>query len=266
MQAQAAMPSVFISYRQTDDAQKRRVRLFAEQLRERGIQVVLDQFFLDKHPAGPNEGWDVWSSQQALESARVLIIGTRAWFDCFEKKQPPGVGLGAVCEADDIRHRLYEGGGLNGDVRVVLFDEQDAIHIPAKLKRYHRFHAQRDLASIVRWLEGSFPAGEEAREAKTGRTEPGTAPPPAPSRPLPAAALLEGALGTLAEIDRCLVEDKDTRTASAQLREWKKQVAAILGSEEIYGIEADDDRKGSGPYGELRNVIKKCRRFLGGLL
>jgi len=39
------MPQVFISYRQIDDAQRERVRAFAERLRTCGIQVVLDQWF-----------------------------------------------------------------------------------------------------------------------------------------------------------------------------------------------------------------------------
>src|SRR5215213_7745776 len=42
------MSQVFISYRQTDEEQRQRVRAFAERLRRCGIDVVLDQFLLDK--------------------------------------------------------------------------------------------------------------------------------------------------------------------------------------------------------------------------
>jgi hypothetical protein len=52
------MSEVFLSYRQTDDAQKQRVRAFGERLRAAGITVILDQFFLDANPGGPNDGWD----------------------------------------------------------------------------------------------------------------------------------------------------------------------------------------------------------------
>jgi tetratricopeptide (TPR) repeat protein len=149
------MPTVFLSYRQTDDRHRQRVRAFGDQLRSCGIDVTLDQFFLDDNPGGPAEGWDKWSSDRALKSDNVLIIGSRAWFECFEKTQPPGTGLGAACEADDLRHRIYEAGGIINDIRVVLFDDADAAYIPGKLKRYHRFHADRDLANIVRWLGGS---------------------------------------------------------------------------------------------------------------
>jgi hypothetical protein len=104
------------------------------------------------------------SSDRALSTEYVLIIGTKDWFDCFEKKQKPGTGLGAACEADDLRHRIYEAGGVIGNIRVVLFDDTDAEHIPGKLKRYHRFHAERDFADIVRWLGGTL-RGKYARKS-----------------------------------------------------------------------------------------------------
>ncbi|HYV11673.1 MAG TPA: AAA family ATPase [Pyrinomonadaceae bacterium] len=146
------MSEVFLSYRQTDDAQKQRVRAFGERLRAAGIKVILDQFFLDEHPEGPHEGWDKWSSDRALKTEYVLIIGTSEWFACFEKTEPPGTGFGSACEADDIRHMIYKAAGVIGHIRVVLFDDADAAHIPAKLDRYHRFHAERNFESIVRWL------------------------------------------------------------------------------------------------------------------
>ena len=151
------MSQVFITYRQTDDAQMQRVRDFGERLRSCGIEVLLDQLFLDDHPAGPDEGWDKWSSDRALKTDYVLIVGTQAWFDCFEKTQPPGTGLGAACEADDIRSRIYKAAGLNKTVRVIVFDEAEATNIPAKLDRYHRFNALRDFANVVRWLGGTVP-------------------------------------------------------------------------------------------------------------
>jgi hypothetical protein len=151
------MAKVFISYRQTDEAQRQRVRTFADRLSACGIEVILDQLFLEKNPAGPNDGWDKWSSDHALNTEYVLIIGTEAWFQCFEKSQPPGTGLGAACEADDLRHRIYKAGGVIENIRVVLFDDADAAHIPPKLERYHRFHAERDFANVVRWLGGTVP-------------------------------------------------------------------------------------------------------------
>jgi tetratricopeptide (TPR) repeat protein len=152
------MSQVFLSYRQTNDAQRLRVREFAERLRRCSIDVVLDQIFLEDNPGGPNEGWAKWSSDRALETEYVLIIGTDAWFQCFEKKQKSGTGLGAACEADDLRTRIYEAGGLIPNIRVVLLDDADKSHIPGKLRPYHRFSAERDFTNIVRWLGGTIPS------------------------------------------------------------------------------------------------------------
>jgi tetratricopeptide (TPR) repeat protein len=149
------MSQVFLSYRQTDDEQLKRVRSFGERLRKCGIDVVLDQFFLEDNPEGPN--WEKWSSDRALQTEYVLIIGTREWFDCFDKTQPPGTGLGAASEADDIRHRIHKAGGAYDDIRVVLFNDRDGPYIPGKLSPYHHFHAERDFANIVRWLGGRVP-------------------------------------------------------------------------------------------------------------
>ncbi|HJP91885.1 MAG TPA: AAA family ATPase [Pyrinomonadaceae bacterium] len=151
------MSQVFISYRQTNDEQKQRVRAFAERLRRCDVDVVLDQFFLEDHPAGPNDTWPKWSSDRALETDYVLVIGTYDWFQCFEKKQTPGTGLGAACEADDLRQRIYDAGGVISNIRVVLFDDSDRAHMPGKLRGYHSFHAERDFENIVRWLGGRMP-------------------------------------------------------------------------------------------------------------
>lgn len=156
------MSTAFISYRQVNDAQRQRVRMFAERLRGCDIEVILDQFFLEVNPAGPNDGWDKWSSDCALRTPYVLIVGTQAWFECFEKSQSPGTGLGAACEADDLRHRIYEAGGVIESIRVVLFDDAEVVHIPSKLKRYHCFHSDRDFASIVRWLGGTVSSATAA--------------------------------------------------------------------------------------------------------
>ena len=150
------MPRVFVSYRQVDDAQRQRVRAFGERLRECGIEVVLDQFYLEDHPAGPPEKWPKWSSDQARNSERVIIIGTKEWFLCYDGEQPAGTGLGAACEADDIRQRFYDAANVTDAIRVVLFDDGDAAHISFKLKGWHWLHADRDFNGILKWLGGKL--------------------------------------------------------------------------------------------------------------
>ncbi|HET6977632.1 MAG TPA: tetratricopeptide repeat protein [Pyrinomonadaceae bacterium] len=150
------MSQVFISYRQTDDDQKQRVRAFAECLRDAGIDVSLDQF-LDE---GPSQRWAQWSADRAFKTEYVLIIGTREWFQYFEGTQTPGSGLGAAYEAGAIRQRIYEAGGMNNDIRVVLLDDSDAEYFPAELRGYQYFLANRDLEKIIRWLGGKYDTGE----------------------------------------------------------------------------------------------------------
>jgi len=157
------MSQVFISYRQTNDEQKQRVRAFAERLRAAGIDLVLDQFLDEEKPAGPSQRWAQWSAGRAFKTQYLLIIGTHAWFQCFEGTQPPGTGLGAAYEAGVIRQRIYEAGGMGDDIRVVLLDDSEAEHIPAELRGYHYFLADRDLEKITRWLGGKYFSGDTPR-------------------------------------------------------------------------------------------------------
>jgi tetratricopeptide (TPR) repeat protein len=161
------MPQVFISYRQVNDAQRKRVRSFGERLRDCGIKVILDQFYLDDHPGGPPDKWPKWSSDQAINAERVIIIGSEAWFLCFDGKQAPGTGLGAACEADDLRQRIYDSANINENIRVVLFDDADSKFVSFKLKGYHRFHAEHDFNAIVKWLGGTQPSAAPVTKPST---------------------------------------------------------------------------------------------------
>nr|WP_246312560.1 SEFIR domain-containing protein [Aquabacterium terrae] len=148
------IPKAFISYRHLDAQHGTRVRAFALRLRDAGVDVALDQFFLDEHHTGPDEGWPKWSSDHASKSACVLIIGTVGWFDSFDKMpRLAGAGLGSACEADDIRTRIYEAGGRAEGIRVVIFDDADAAHISQGLRQYPYFRADRDFARIAEWAK-----------------------------------------------------------------------------------------------------------------
>ena len=151
------MPKAFISYRQFNDDQRQRVRTFAERLRDGGVEITLDQFHQDVNPRGPDDGWPKWSSDQAIGAEQVIIIGTQSWFQCFDGTQTPGTGLGGACEAQELRQRIYDAAGVNKNIRVVLLEDADEAHVSFTLKRYHRFHAERDFDAIVKWLCGTPP-------------------------------------------------------------------------------------------------------------
>lgn len=147
------MARVFISYRHENRVFSASVRAFAVRLRDAGIDVVLDQLYLEANPGGPPEGWPKWSTDRA-KHGKVLVVGSAGWFACFEHAQPPGTGLGAAAEAGVVRTRLYECAGENADIRIALLSESGALTIPAELSDYHRFHHPQDLEAIVAWVHG----------------------------------------------------------------------------------------------------------------
>ena len=147
------MPRVFISYSHDSDEHKNRVAALARRLRSDRITIVLDT---DKLPGGPDEGWPTWSERQVEEADMVLVACTHAYSLRYEGKQPPGEGLGVVCEAEVIRQYLYDHAGVNEKIRVILFDSADQQYIPSKLKGYHFFQPEIDnsYTSLTAWLLG----------------------------------------------------------------------------------------------------------------
>jgi hypothetical protein len=110
--------TVFLSYRHENDTRRALVRRFGERLRAAGIEVLLDQFFLDANPGGPDEGWPAWSKSQATQSEKVLILGSPGWYRCYDGTEVPGSGLGAAAEGRVIAQRIYNESGLNRIARI----------------------------------------------------------------------------------------------------------------------------------------------------
>lgn len=151
------MPTTFISYRQLNVSHVREVHEFAERLKKYAIEVILDQFFKNQNPGGPDDKWTKWSCDQAAKAERVIIIGSQAWFNCYDGTESRGVGLGAACEAAVIRQRIYDAGQLNHDIRIVFLNDADsAAIIPIDLRGYHRFSAVDDFHEIVAWITGGI--------------------------------------------------------------------------------------------------------------
>src|SRR5262245_26434724 len=156
------MAQVFLSYRHENDAHRERVRELGQRLRAAGIDAVLDQFFLDVHAGGPDEGWPQWSKKMASETEKVLIIGSPGWFRCYEGKELPGIGLGASAETRIISQRLYNVAGVTGEIRIAHFGSIDAASLPLDLQAFHRFEAAKDFSSICGWIKGVAAAASGA--------------------------------------------------------------------------------------------------------
>lgn len=146
------MPRVFISYSHDTEEHKARVASLAQRLRDDGLTVVLDG---DMLPGGPAEGWPLWSERQVTETDFVLVACTLIYSQRYEGNQPPGEGLGAVCEARAIRQFLYDHAGINEKIRVVLFDAVYQQYIPTQLKSYHSYQPllEQSYGDLLAWLK-----------------------------------------------------------------------------------------------------------------
>lgn len=144
------------------------VRKLGGDLRDAGIEVVLDQFFEDENPAGPDEQWGPWSVAQVKEADRVLMIGSPSWFRCYERKEDPGTGLGAAAEIHVIQAELYQSKYVTAKHRLVFLDESVATDdVPLEIRTMKKFRPNRggdDLQALVRWLGSESKAETEVEE------------------------------------------------------------------------------------------------------
>jgi hypothetical protein len=158
-QGNPVLKRVFISYSHDNDEHSERVEALADRLKQDQVPVVIDR---DKLPGGPSEGWPAWSERQVVDADIVLVVCTALYSERYEGNQPPGVGLGAACEAAAIRQFIYDQAGFNEKIRVVLFDAADRKYIPTQLRRYHAFQATQEegYAGILAWIRGDQPEQE----------------------------------------------------------------------------------------------------------
>lgn len=173
------MPSVFITYRQTDADALRRVRALGLSLRARGVRVVLDQFYqAEENRGGPPEGWSTWCCQQSGSTDKIIIIGSQAWFRCFTGAEQPGSEFGAAVEAPLLRQRIYHGITLD-HVRIAYFDLEELAPIPKELEGFAQCHAGTGFEDLVHWIrKGPVTAPDLEIAAET-------APPPVLPQPPP---------------------------------------------------------------------------------
>jgi hypothetical protein len=147
---------VFLSYRQESPQHARAVRRLGELLRQAGLPVELDQFYLEDHPGGPDEGWPKWCEDRANDSACVLVIASEGWFAAYNGTGPRDAGRGAAVEADLFREFLYDEKGLNARIRMAFVDSlPPACDIPERLRAWHQFNpftSNAELDQLVAWV------------------------------------------------------------------------------------------------------------------
>jgi hypothetical protein len=152
--------TVFLSYRHENDEHRRRVRVLAERLRESRVEVILDQFLLEKQPGGPGEGWEIWSENHARTGEFVLIIASVSYARCYSLMEESGKGLGVIPEAFLIRRRVRGENFRPESVRVAVLIESDTRHIPEPLAHLHHFatYTSAGMNGLIAWLTTDFTA------------------------------------------------------------------------------------------------------------
>src|SRR6266481_3629421 len=127
---------VFISYRHETPEHSRAVRRLGELLRNAGMTVVLDQFYQEDHPGGPDEGWPKWCEDCANESTCVLVIASEGWFAAYDNTEAREQGLGAATEASLFRQYLYDEKGQNERIRLTFLHPVAHDKVPPRLRAW----------------------------------------------------------------------------------------------------------------------------------
>lgn len=146
---------VFISYRQESPEHARAVRRLGELLKAAGLPVLLDQFYMDEHPGGPDEGWPKWCEDAATRSDCVLIVGSAGWFAAYEGTETPGKGCGAASEAALFRQMLYGQKGNNAHIRLAYLHSFPPEQVPLGLRAWHHFRpldSDTEWEGLIKWI------------------------------------------------------------------------------------------------------------------
>ena len=151
------MPSLFFSYKHEDNTHKARVLAFADMLQHLGgaygVSVVLDQYFASHNPAGPDEGWEIWSENQAIRSDYVLVVASRQYHEGYNLNHDPKTAPGIIPEIFIIRKRVRHDGYKPHTIRPIILQQSDLNYIPDALTHLQRFD-WNGTAEIIRWVAG----------------------------------------------------------------------------------------------------------------
>ena len=141
---------VFISYSWDSDEHKEQVLTLANQLRETGVDVVLDRY-----EESPKKGWQIWMQDSIEEAEYVLIICTKKYSDRFSKKEVND-GKGATFEGSIITQDLYDFNGENDKFIPVILKPSDEGFIPKILKSYtiYKIFQNEDYTRLYARLTG----------------------------------------------------------------------------------------------------------------
>jgi hypothetical protein len=128
----------FISYSHDSLDHKSLVLSLANQLCVQGIDCIIDQY-----EESPEEGWIKWMETSITNSAYVLVICTKGYFDKFNSVHDVG-GKGVKWEGAIITQEFYDNEGKNRRFIPIIFGVQAAKYIPRVLKPFTYYDVMDD--------------------------------------------------------------------------------------------------------------------------
>ena len=127
--AEERPPRVFISYSHDSDEHAARVLRLANDLRQDGIEAILDQYL-----TSPPEGWHRWMDGHIRDADFVVMVCTETYYRRVIGKEEPGEGLGVRWEGSLIYAHLYGSGGDLSRFVPVLTNGSLSTHIPEAVR------------------------------------------------------------------------------------------------------------------------------------
>jgi len=138
---------VFISYSHDSQTHRDFVRGVADQLRNNGLECIIDQYI----NGFPPEGWQNWMEGQVEEADFVLLVCTETYLRRYRGKETKG-GNGVTFEGVVISQSLYDSYYKNTKFVPILPENGDFQHVPLPLKQYSTYRLPKDYNNLYRYL------------------------------------------------------------------------------------------------------------------
>jgi hypothetical protein len=122
-------PKVLVSYSHDSPEHMARVLALSDRLRAEGVESQVDQY-----ETSPPEGWPRWTLNQIEWADFVLVVCTATYNRRFRGLEEKGKGRGVTWEGVILTQDLYDAAAHNTKFIPVVFDEEDAAHIPLMLR------------------------------------------------------------------------------------------------------------------------------------
>ena len=118
---------IFISYSWDSETHKKQVFDFSQQLRQWGLETLLDQYHEVEHPA---QGWPQWTLDQIEIADFVLMVCTETYHRWATGKEIIRKGKRVTWEGNVIKNEIFHANFHNTKFIPVLFNTQDINYIP----------------------------------------------------------------------------------------------------------------------------------------